>query len=631
MHPSLFEAIVRNDREMLSSLVQENGNILDHTTKSGLETALHLASKYGKEDLVMEIVKLKPEMVLAENKNMETPLHEACRQGNPRVVLMLLEAHPWVACKLNCNHQSALFLSSSNGHLNVVKILLSQPWLLDLEDDDDVSMSSLHVAASKGHTEIVREILKASPNLAQKMDENGCNPLHHACSEGHLDITRMLLKHDKGMALRVNNNGHTPLHLAAINGDATTLKAFMEMDPVSFHRLTTDGETVFHLAARFNRRIAFKFLAGAFSDTRLLYCPDQFGNTVLHVGVSGGHYSLAGFIINETRVKINQQNARGLTALDMVVNNAENSVELSTLREMLVRAGGKTSSSEEVEERPRDALEREYSRIIAPSRNYYSFENLHQISTSNEGTTSPQIRQDSATKTTAAAEPFKHDSRLRREELIKIYKMQHKKNQKVYIEAMQNARNTIILVAILIATVTFAAGINPPGGVHQDGRLGGRSMVGRTTAFRVFMISNNIALFTSLGIVVVLVSIIPFRRKPLMKLLRVAHKLLWVAVAFMAVAYVAGTCVIMPHGHEGSWEFEASVAICGGGLGTVFLWLGVVLVKHWLRKTKWKEEEEKKRGDGNGNGNRNGKGDNNDSLSSNSDVLSAVLLGYHAY
>ncbi|GLT48210.1 hypothetical protein SLA2020_218490 [Shorea laevis] len=153
------------------------------------------------------------------------------------------------------------------------------------------------------------------------------------------------------------------------------------------------------------------------------------------------------------------------------------------------------------------------------------------------------------------------------------------------MEGLQNARNTIIVVAVLIATVAFAAGINPPGGFDQ---ISGKSIMGRETSFKVFTVCNIVALFLSLGIVIFL-SIIPFRRKPMMKLLSVTHKAMWVSNSFLAAAYLAATWTIVPSGRGSVWMLVAVLSIGGGCTVSIFMGLGVLLASHLLRKWEWRK------------------------------------------
>lgn len=202
------------------------------------------------------------------------------------------------------------------------------------------------------------------------------------------------------------------------------------------------------------------------------------------------------------------------------------------------------------------------------------------------------------------------------------------KLQEAYKEAMHNTRDTITVVSVLIATFTYSAGINPPGGLHQDGPLMGTSMASDKMAFKVFSVCNNVALFTSLSVVLVLVSIIPFRRKPLKKMMFFAHKAIWVAVSFMAAGYVAAWFVIIDRTKRkgfssSSWIVGFLVSLCVGSLGTVFAGLLTLLVKHRIKKREWRRRRARQRW-------LHEISDDYDS-SIISDIFSADDTGYHSY
>ncbi|TXG62491.1 hypothetical protein EZV62_009485 [Acer yangbiense] len=101
-----------------------------------------------------------------------------------------------------------------------------------------------------------------------------------------------------------------------------------------------------------------------------------------------------------------------------------------------------------------------------------------------------------------------------------------------------DARNVILVVITLIAAVTFQAGVNPPGGVWQDdrdGHVAGRAIyASQQGAYYVFLISNTVALSTSILVIVSLTYRFPF------------HFELWIATGAMLITYGSAVFAVTP-------------------------------------------------------------------------------------
>lgn len=66
------------------------------------------------------------------------------------------------------------------------------------------------------------------------------------------------------------------------------------------------------------------------------------------------------------------------------------------------------------------------------------------------------------------------------------------------IDQFRKGKDPHLLVATLIATVSFAAGFTMPGGyISEKGSEQGQAILGRSSAFKAFLMSNTIALMLS--------------------------------------------------------------------------------------------------------------------------------------
>ncbi|KAL8214545.1 hypothetical protein R6Q57_003994 [Mikania cordata] len=334
-----------------------------------------------------------------------------------------------------------------------------------------------------------------------------------------------------------------------MRGRVGTIGEIISISLESVEMVTNHGETVLHLAVKYNQFDGLRYLMETLNILELVDIQDNDGNTVLHVAAAGKLTGMVLYLLKRG-VDVNIVNNKGNTALDVVHSDGSNSTNLQIVPALL-----------EVGAKRRDQLPQ-------ASRN-------NQGVPLNRITQSPRIeKQESSIHS--------HHYREKTHRRLKQIELQN--------EGLRNARNTITVVAVLIATVTFSAGINPPGGFNENT---GKALMGGKLPFKVFMVCNIIALFLSLGIVNVLVSVIPFKRKSMMKLLVATHKIMWVSTMFMASAYIAATWTILPDRSGTRW-LVIELMVVGIGCTLVVLFsLGVLLVKQWSRKQEWRRRKQK--------------------------------------
>ena len=105
-------------------------------------------------------------------------------------------------------------------------------------------------------------------------------------------------------------------------------------------------------------------------------------------------------------------------------------------------------------------------------------------------------------------------------------------------ETVSETRNVLLIVVALIIAVTFQAGVNPPGGVWQDESYGHKAgtaiYADREHAFYLFLISNTLALSTSVLVLICLTNRFPYYLE------------LWIAITAMFVSYGSAVLAIAP-------------------------------------------------------------------------------------
>ncbi|XP_034435517.1 ankyrin repeat domain-containing protein 6b isoform X3 [Hippoglossus hippoglossus] len=200
-----------------------------------------------------------------------------------------------------------LHLAAYKGHIEVVRILLKAGCDLDIQDDGE--QTALHRAAVVGNSDVIGALIQEGCAL-DRQDKDGNTALHEVSWHGFSQSVKLLVKAGANVHAK-NKAGNTALHLACQNGHAQSSKVLLlgGSRPDSKNHL---GDTCLHVAARYNHISMIRILLGAFcsvSEKNLA------GDTPLHVAAALNHKKTVRLLLEaggDSRIC----NNAGETALD---------------------------------------------------------------------------------------------------------------------------------------------------------------------------------------------------------------------------------------------------------------------------------------------------------------------------
>ncbi|XP_043702670.1 ankyrin repeat-containing protein ITN1-like [Telopea speciosissima] len=472
----------------------------------------------------------------------DTELHLAAQRGDLMAVKQILadidaqmvgtmsgsdfdaevaEIRSAVVNEINELEETALFTAAEKGHLDVVKELLKYSTKECISRKNRSGFDPLHIAAIQGYQAVVQVLLEHDPGLSKTLGPSNSTPLISAAHRGHTAVVNELLLKDSSLLEISRSNGKNALHFAARQGHVEIVKVLLDKDPQLARRTDKKGQTALHMAVKGVSCEVVKLLLEA--DAAIVMLPDKFGNTALHVATRKKRAEIVNELLNLPDTNVNALNREHKTAFD-IAEGLPPSEESAEIKEYLARFGAVRANELN---QPRDELRKTVTEI-------------------------------------------KKDVHTQLEQTRKTNKNVHgiaKELRKLHREGINNATNSVTVVAVLFATVAFAAIFTVPGGDYDSGM----AVMVSTASFKIFFLFNAVALFTSLAVVVVQITLVRGETKSERRVVEVINKLMWLASVCTSVAFIASSYIVV--GRHSEWAAILVTVIGGvimaGVLGTM--------------------------------------------------------------
>ncbi|KAG8500115.1 hypothetical protein CXB51_004385 [Gossypium anomalum] len=526
----------RQDLNLDSLMTPNYDNVLHVNLANSERTASAWSFKSrsrrsNRSDFVKKILGKCPSLLIQPNRKGQTPLHIAARYGRSTTVELFIESH-------------------ADGDIENLGMdeLQAVREMLRLKDEE--SNTALHVAARYGHVEVVQALLKhEDSDFPYSVNKNHETPLYLAAKGGYgRSVTKLLDKWKS--TVHEGPYGRTALHAAVMSGDVEITKIILEKGDLT-KKTDENGHTPLHYAAHLGHDSIVEELLK--KDVSAAYLGDKkWEMTPLLMAARQGNGRTVRKILFYCPACCEKVDQRGWNLLHFLAFR-------NRPFELVLRFF--TTGDAELEYGSvKNLMDWKNASGITPQQVYDAYQGDASCKSKNDRRKMEQIV-----------------------ELVKDIVVNEEVAEKAVDPVpspivigddltLEKARDTQLVVAALVATVTFAAAITVPGGFKGEKGLDqGTHFLIHNAAFQTFIVTDALAFGLSVHVLIIHYGMWRLfwlcSRDEISIKMALASRFLVFAMYAMLIAFCTANYAVLKPSHG------LAITSCFLGLGSFFFYL----------------------------------------------------------